>query len=52
MAVKNRFTRAEKPVFLKLSSGDFVYLVSLRGTGVRLIVYIVVHQMKYVRVPI
>ena len=52
MAGKNRFTGAKKSVLLKASSGDFVHLVTLRGTRVRLIVYIVVHQMKYVRVPI
>ena len=51
---KNRFTGAQKSVLLKASSGvrcalrNFVQLVTLRGTRVRLIVYLLVHQMKYV----
>ena len=54
MAGKNRFTGAQKSVLLKASSGErcalrnFVQLVTLRGTRVRLIVYLLVHQMKYV----
>ena len=51
---KNRFTGVQKSVLLKASSGErcalrnFVQLVTLRGTRVRLIVYLLVHQMKYV----
>ena len=54
MAGKIRFSGARKSVLLKTSLGEhcaprnFVHLVTLRGTDVRLIVYLVVHQMKYV----
>ena len=53
-AGKIRFSGAQKSVLLKASSGErcapcnFVHLVALQGTCVRLIVYLVVHQMKYV----
>ena len=53
-AGKVRFSGARKSVLLKASSGErcaprnFVHLVALQGTCVRLIVYLVVHQMKYV----
>ena len=56
MAGKIRFSGARKSVLLKAISGErgaprnFVHLVTLRDTHVRLIVYLVVlvHQMKYV----
>ena len=54
MAGKIGFSGARKSMLLKASSGElcaphnFVHLVTLRGTCVRLIVYLVVHQMKYV----
>ena len=53
-AGKVRFSGARKFVFLKASSGEpcappnFVHLVTLRGTRVHLIMYLVVHQLKYV----
>ena len=53
-AAKISFAGARKPVLIKASSGkrcaprNFVQLVTLRDTHVRLIVYLVVHQMKYV----
>ena len=53
-AGKIRFSGARKSMFLKASSGErcaprnFVHLVTLQDTRVRLIVYLVVHQMKYV----
>ena len=49
-----KFSGARKSVLLKASSGErcaprnFVHLVTLRGTRIRLIVHLVVHQMKYV----
>ena len=54
MAGKIRFSAALKSILLKASSGEhcvsrnFVHLVTLQGTGVRLIVYLVLHQIKYV----
>ena len=51
-AGKIRFSGTRKSVFLKTSSGEqcaprnFVLLVTLEGTRVRLIVYLAVHQMK------
>ena len=54
MAGKIEFSGARKSVLLKASSGErsaprnFVHLVTLWGTYVRLIVYLVVQQMKYV----
>ena len=54
MAGKIRFLGAQKSVLLKASSGEwctphnFVHLVTLQGTRVCLIVYPVVHQMKYI----
>ena len=53
-AGKIRFSDAPKSVLLKASSGErcappnFVHLVVLLGTRVRLIVCLVVHQMKCV----
>ena len=53
MAGKIRFSLAKKSMLLKESSGEhcaaqkFVHLVTLRGTCVCLIVYLVVHQIKY-----
>ena len=53
-AEKIRFSGARKSVLLKASSGErcaprnFVHLVTLTNTRVRLIVYLAVHQMKYV----
>ena len=50
---KIRFSGTRKSVLLKASSGErcapqnFVHLVTFRGTRVHLIVYLVVHQMKY-----
>ena len=50
---KIRFSGARKSVLLKTSSGEccapqnFVHLVTFRGTRVHLIVYLIVHQMKY-----
>ena len=52
-AGKIRFSGARKSVLLKPSSGErcapqnFVQLVTFRGTRVHLIMYLVVHQMKY-----
>ena len=52
-AEKIRFSGARKSVLLKASSGErcaprnFVHLVTLRGTRVHLVVYLVVHQIKY-----
>ena len=48
-----KFSGARKSVLLKASSGEraprnFVHLATLRGTRIRLIVHLVVHQMKYV----
>ena len=49
---KVRFSGTRKFVFLKASSEErcaphnFVLLVTLRGTRVRLIFYVAVHQMK------
>ena len=49
-----KFSGARKSVLLKASSGErcaprnFVHLVTLRGTRVHLIVYLAIHQMKYV----
>ena len=54
MAGKIRFSGVQKSVLLKASSGEhcvphnFVHLVTLQGTCVGLIVYLVVHQMIYV----
>ena len=54
MTEKIRFSGARKFVFLKAGSGEccathnFVHFVTLRGTSVCLIMYLVVHQMKYV----
>ena len=51
-AGKIRFSGAQKSVFLKPSSGEhcaprnFVLLVTLESTRARLIVYLVMHQMK------
>ena len=53
-AGKIRFSGARKSVLLKASSGErsaprnFVHLVTLQGMRVRLIMYLVVHQVKYV----
>ena len=53
-ARKISFSGARKSVLLKASSGErcapryFVHLVTLRGTRVHLIVYLAVHQMRYV----
>ena len=53
-AGKIRFAGARKSVLLKASSGErsaprnFVHLVTWQGMHVRLIMYLVVHQMKYV----
>ena len=52
-ARKIRFFGARKSVLLKASSGEycapqnFVHLRIFRGTQVHLIVYLVVHQIKY-----
>ena len=52
-AGKIRFFGARKSVLLKASSGEhcapqnFVHLATFRGTRVHLIVYLVVHQIKY-----
>ena len=52
-AGKIRFSGARKSVLIKTSSGkrcaarNFVHLLTLHDTRVRLIVYLVVHQMKY-----
>ena len=52
-AGKVRSSGAWKSVLLKASSGghcapqNFVHLGTFRGTRVHLIVYLVVHQMKY-----
>ena len=49
-----RFSGARKSVLVKAGSGEhcatsnFVHFVTLRGTCVCLIMYLVVHQMKYV----
>ena len=49
-----KFSGARTSVLLKASSGErceprnFVHLVTLRGARIRLIVHLVVHQMKYV----
>ena len=53
-AGKIRFSGAQKSVLLKVNSGDlcaphnFLHLVPLQGACVHLIVYLVIHQMKYV----
>ena len=49
---KIRFFGARKSVLLKASSEhcapqNFVHLATFRGTRVHLIVYLVVHQIKY-----
>ena len=50
---KIRFSGARKSVLVKATSGErcvpqnFVHLATFRGTRVHLIVYLVVHQMKY-----
>ena len=55
MAGKIRFSSAQKSMLLKASSGEhcvpcnFVHLLTLRGTCICLIVYLVLHQIKYVR---
>ena len=52
IARKIRFAGTRMSVLLKASSGEhcaphnFVLLVTLGGTSVRLIVYLTVHQMK------
>ena len=52
-AGKIRFSGARKSVLLKASSGErcapqnVVHVATFRGTRVYLIVYLVVHQMKY-----
>ena len=52
-AGKIRFSGAWKSVLLKTSSGErcapqnFVHLATFRGTRAHFIVYLVVHQMKY-----
>ena len=52
-AGKIRFSGARKSVLLKTSSGEccapqnFVHLATFRGTRAHFIVYLVVHQMKY-----
>ena len=49
----DRFSGARKSVLLKASSGEccapqnFVHLATFRGTHAHLIVYLVVHQRKY-----
>ena len=54
MAGKISFSGARKSLLLKVSSGkrcaprNFMHLVALQGTLVRLIVYLVSYQMKYV----
>ena len=54
MAGKIIFSGARKSLLHKASSGErcaprnFMHFVTLQGTLVRLIVYLVSHQMKYV----
>ena len=55
---KIRFSGARESMLLKASSGkvcvpqNFVHLATLQGTRVGLIVYLVVHHMKYGKVKL